>query len=211
VTAPPPAAWYADPGGSGGLRYWDGSRWTEHLTPSQGAPVASWAPAAAPAGSIVPAAQTPPGRRIWPLVATIAVLFVAAVIAGFVLAVPRIVKAGGRVTDEAAQTSARSGVAAGEQVYALDGSYLGATPERLESLEAGLSFTNGTSTDFTTVSVSAGETTFTVAVVSLTGRCYVASIGDEVGGPVRKGRLREDQPCWASFAADQELVPVDDF
>ena len=28
----PPAAWYADPGGSGGLRWWDGERWTEHVS-----------------------------------------------------------------------------------------------------------------------------------------------------------------------------------
>lgn len=26
----PPAGWYSDPGGSGGYRWWDGSRWTDH-------------------------------------------------------------------------------------------------------------------------------------------------------------------------------------
>ncbi len=44
----PVAAWYADPGGSGGLRWWDGERWTEHVSipadtrpamTSKGAPV----------------------------------------------------------------------------------------------------------------------------------------------------------------------------
>jgi len=28
----PPAAWYADPENATGMRYWDGSRWTEHRT-----------------------------------------------------------------------------------------------------------------------------------------------------------------------------------
>ncbi|WP_261899595.1 DUF2510 domain-containing protein [Mycobacterium marinum] len=32
----PPAGWYADPGGSGGRRYWDGERWTEHCRAAAG-------------------------------------------------------------------------------------------------------------------------------------------------------------------------------
>lgn len=31
----PPAGWYANPEGSGQLRYWDGSGWTEHTAPAQ--------------------------------------------------------------------------------------------------------------------------------------------------------------------------------
>jgi hypothetical protein len=30
---PTPAGWYTDPGGSGHLRWWDGSAWTDHLAP----------------------------------------------------------------------------------------------------------------------------------------------------------------------------------
>lgn len=29
----PAAGWYPDPMGSGGVRYWDGQRWTESVTP----------------------------------------------------------------------------------------------------------------------------------------------------------------------------------
>lgn len=31
--APPPPGWYPDPGGSRGLRYWDGSRWFDRVIP----------------------------------------------------------------------------------------------------------------------------------------------------------------------------------
>lgn len=36
MTTPAPAGWYGDPAGSTHLRYWDGSTWTEHVTPGHG-------------------------------------------------------------------------------------------------------------------------------------------------------------------------------
>src|SRR4051794_28151147 len=40
--APPRADWYPDPNGGGGQRYWDGTRWTDHVRAP--APVYSGAP-----------------------------------------------------------------------------------------------------------------------------------------------------------------------
>ena len=209
MTSGPPAAWYADPGGSGGLRYWDGSSWTEHVTapqlPSHGA-----ATGYSPSG-VALAGSAPKGRKVWPLFVVIGVLFVVAVVVGLVRAVPKVVDAGARFSDEAAQSSAHLAADAATELYALEGSYLGATPDRLEQTEAGLSYTDGPSTDFTTVSVQAGETRFVAAVNSLSNRCYVVIIDDEIGGPRTTGRLAEGMPCWASFAADQPLEPVEDF
>jgi hypothetical protein len=148
---------------------------------------------------------------VWPWFVGIGVLFLAGVIAAAVIAAPKVAKVGGKVTDIAAQSTAHSGVDAGEQLYALDGSFTGASEERLEDIESALSFTKGPSPDFTTASFLAGEDRFTVAVLSLSGHCYVASIGAEVGGPRRTGRLPDDVPCWATYAADHELIPVDGF
>jgi uncharacterized RDD family membrane protein YckC len=47
VTTPAPG-WYPDPGGSGGQRWWDGVRWTDHLAPPPPAPWSSPAIAQAP-------------------------------------------------------------------------------------------------------------------------------------------------------------------
>ena len=208
MTSGPPAAWYADPAGSGGLRYWDGSSWTEHVTALPGRPGGY--------GSILPpqpgGAAPPTGRKVWPLFVVIGVLFVVAVVVGLVRAVPKVVDAGARFSDEAAQSSAHLAADAAADIYALDGSYIGATPERLEEVEAGLSYTAGPSTDFTTVSVQGGETRFVAVVASLSNRCYVVILEDEIGGPRTTGRLPEGTPCWASFAANQSsLEPVDDF
>jgi hypothetical protein len=51
----PAPNWYPDPAGSGGMRYWDGSQWTQHLAPPP--PVAE-APGAYPPAT-TPAAYPP--------------------------------------------------------------------------------------------------------------------------------------------------------
>jgi hypothetical protein len=45
-----PAGWYADPAGSDRLRWWDGTRWTDHLTdaPTAGAAASASAPSSSP-------------------------------------------------------------------------------------------------------------------------------------------------------------------
>ena len=56
-----PPAWYLDPGDSGGWRWWDGARWTDHVAPPTGPP--SWAlnPTGPP-----PTAGAPPGWALQP-------------------------------------------------------------------------------------------------------------------------------------------------
>lgn len=54
-----PPGWYTDPGGSGGLRYWDGQRWTEQVHPPAPAPPPG--PAAPPGPSGQAAPPEPPG------------------------------------------------------------------------------------------------------------------------------------------------------
>lgn len=38
MTDAPPPGWYADPAGGGGLRWWDGTAWSQLVTPADGSP-----------------------------------------------------------------------------------------------------------------------------------------------------------------------------
>ncbi|AJW78157.1 DUF2510 domain-containing protein [Clavibacter michiganensis] len=56
-----PAGWYADPAGSDRLRWWDGTRWTDHLADAPAASAAAAEPAAARAsGHVAPEAPAAP-------------------------------------------------------------------------------------------------------------------------------------------------------
>ncbi|MBQ9916760.1 MAG: DUF2510 domain-containing protein, partial [Microbacterium sp.] len=48
-TPTPPDGWYPDPAGSGGLRRWNGTAWTDDVRPPAEAPAAPDAPEPAPA------------------------------------------------------------------------------------------------------------------------------------------------------------------
>lgn len=202
----PAAAWYPDPAGSGGLRYWDGLGWTEHVTPP---PPAAWAVAPAPGGGQGPAPAPAPGRvgrRVWPLFVVIGLVFVAGLVSALVMGVPRAIRAGGRMTDVAAQATARDAIDAAGVIRARDGTYVNVTPARLAELEPDITFTDRLSTDFTTASVYASSHEVAVAVLSLTGRCYVLI---EVDGVQTAGRMQADRPCMAALAFGG-VVP-DDF
>ncbi|MET3468293.1 DUF2510 domain-containing protein [Microbacterium sp. 1262] len=83
-----PAGWHPDPSGQQQLRYWDGQRWTDHVSPY---PVAEQsasdaAPAAAPAAAPGPASKNP-GQKVMTRVTWIvlaATLLIVGGAAGFV-------------------------------------------------------------------------------------------------------------------------------
>lgn len=53
-----PAGWYTDPGGSGHLRWWDGTAWSAHLAP-QPTPAPAPGPAPTPVVPLSPVVQAP--------------------------------------------------------------------------------------------------------------------------------------------------------
>lgn len=55
---PPPANWYPDPSAAGQLRYWDGARWTDHVSSAQAPPPSG---SEAPSESEAPSGSDPPG------------------------------------------------------------------------------------------------------------------------------------------------------
>lgn len=195
----PAAGWYADPAGSGGLRYWDGASWTGHVTPPRPA-------AATPPGNVPPApTPSPPKAKtpawVWVLVAAIVVLFGAGLVAA--IAVPTFTTVRDTVQDDQAQTNLHDAYEAATILRSTSGSYFSATPESLVRTEPRLDYTTGESRADDHISVYPLDQGITLAVRSDSGTCWV--IDDDASalgsGGYRTGRVRgESASCTASSA-----------
>ena len=199
--AAPPAGWYQDPGGSGGLRYWDGSTWTGHLTESR-PPTAATSPLAAP--SPAPPAGPPKGTTpiwIWVALGGVLLLFVVGILAA--IAVPAFRVGRDAVFDEEAKQVLLDARSRGYGLAGGSGSYTAVTPEALERDDPTNDYTSGESRGPGTVSVYALPERLTLAVRSRSGTCWIT---DDSNMTSRTGKLRESQTCVAATVDGFEPV-----
>jgi hypothetical protein len=186
VAAPP--GWHPDPAGGGGFRWWDGERWTEHLTP----------PAVEPAPRR--GRRRPPATTVV-LVAACLLLACGMVAVAAVGAVHAYAAGPHARSDREAQEAARAGFAAAHDIYDGDHSFALVTPDRLHARAPDLTFTNGISRGAATASVFATDDRFVVAVRSTSGTCWV--VREDVGHHVPRttGRLPKTVPCAAALGS----------
>ena len=199
--AAPPAGWYPDPGGSGGLRYWDGATWTGHLTEPR-PPVA--AQAAVPYAPPAPAPAPVPARKKTPVWVWIVVALVAAsvILGGLVaVAVPAFRLARDTVWDEEAKLALQETHEAAVTARNIGGGFLAVTPEELDRLDPLVAHTTGPSTGPDVVSVYVLDDRMTLALESDSGTCWVMrdDRSTELLVTEHRGRLADDdQPCVAA-------------
>lgn len=208
----PAAGWYADPAGSGGLRYWDGTTWTGHVTaPPAAQPVAPYP--AAPAATYAPAPPAPPKAKtpvwVWIALGGTVLLFGLGILAA--IAVPTFHVARDAVWDEEAKTNLRDAYDVAAAARSVSGTFATATPEQLAGRDSRFTWTSAASSSPQQVSVYALDQRITLAVRSRSGACWVIDDDTSVRGAAgyRTGRLPGEQlPCSAA-AGGPGLVEED--
>ncbi|MEA3077412.1 MAG: type pilus assembly protein PilA [Actinomycetota bacterium] len=192
MTDATPAGWYQDPAGGGGRRYWDGSSWTEHVE----APTAWIGPP--PSG---PRSRTP--VWVWLVAVAVVGVFVLAILVA--IAVPTFLGAKERADDRAAQSSVRNAAVVVKTMWIDDAAVV--TPETMHDIEPSLDFTEATSTNPQQVSVAVDAVSATVAVRSVSGKCFVIRIANPAqGGSTNTGSLPPREACYAA-SASSGMIP----